>query len=84
MGRKHCGKGRNCSLGAISPFPTVFSKDLNCGHIKTRACMGKRLSGFQLSKFIYSKYMYNERYYNPRYETGRYHYPTYETWYLAE
>ena len=27
-GRKHCGKWRNCSLRAISPFPTVFSKGL--------------------------------------------------------
>ena len=26
MGRKHCGKRRNCSLRAIPPFPTVFSK----------------------------------------------------------
>ena len=26
MGRKHCGKRRNCSLRAISPFSTVFSK----------------------------------------------------------
>ena len=26
--RKHCGKRRNCSIWAISPFPTVFSKDL--------------------------------------------------------
>ena len=26
--RKHCGKRRNCSLWAISPFPTVFSKGL--------------------------------------------------------
>ena len=25
MDRKHCGKRRNCSLRAISPFPTVFS-----------------------------------------------------------
>ena len=25
-GRTHCGKRRNCSLRAISPFPTVFSK----------------------------------------------------------
>ena len=23
--RKHCGKRRNCSSRAISPFPTVFS-----------------------------------------------------------
>ena len=25
-GRKHCEKRRNCSLRAISPFPTVFQK----------------------------------------------------------
>ena len=41
MGRKQCGKRRNCSLRAISPFPTVFSKDLYCRHVKTRACLGK-------------------------------------------
>ena len=28
MGRKQCGKRKNCSLRAISPFPTVFSKTL--------------------------------------------------------
>ena len=38
---KHCGKRRNCSLRAISPFPTLFSKDLYCRHVKTRACLGK-------------------------------------------
>ena len=26
LSRKHCGKKRNCSLRAISPFPTMFSK----------------------------------------------------------
>ena len=41
MVRKHCGKRRNCSLRAISPFPTVFSKDLYCRHVKTRAFFGK-------------------------------------------
>ena len=41
MGRKHCGKRRNCSLRAISPFPTVFSKDMYCRHVKTRGCLGK-------------------------------------------
>ena len=40
-GRKHCGKRRNCLIQAISPFPTVFSKDLYCSHIKTRSCLGK-------------------------------------------
>ena len=35
------GKRRNCSLRAISPFPTVFSKGLYCRHVKTRACLGK-------------------------------------------
>ena len=43
-GRKHCGKRRNCSLQAISPFPTVFSKDLYCRHVKTRACFWKGLT----------------------------------------
>ena len=28
--RKHCGKRRYCSLTAISPFPTVFSKEIYC------------------------------------------------------
>ena len=42
MVRKRCGKRRNCSSRAISPFPTVFSKDLYCRHVKTRACLGKR------------------------------------------
>ena len=35
------GKRRNCSLRAVSPFPTVFSRDLSCRHVKTRACLGK-------------------------------------------
>ena len=38
---KHCEKRRNCSLRAISPFPTVYSKDLSCRHVKTRPCMQK-------------------------------------------
>ena len=41
VGRKHCGKRRNCSLRAISPFTTVFSKDLYSRHVKMRACLGK-------------------------------------------
>ena len=27
----------------ISSFPTMFSKDLHCRHLKTRACLGKGL-----------------------------------------
>ena len=30
LGRKHPGKRRNCSLRAISPFPTMFSKVVCC------------------------------------------------------
>ena len=41
-GRKQCGKRRNCSL-AISPFPTVFSKDLFCRQVK-RSLFGKGLN----------------------------------------
>ena len=44
MGRKHCGKRRNCSLRAISSFPTVFSKVLYCRHAKDGACLEKRLT----------------------------------------
>ena len=40
MGRKHCGKRRNCSLRAISPFPTVFSKGLFPRGVKRRCCVG--------------------------------------------
>ena len=40
MGRKHCGKRRNCSLRAISPFPTVFSKGLFLRGVKRSHCVG--------------------------------------------
>ena len=43
MIRKHCGKRKNCSLQAISLFPTVVSKDLSCRQVKTRPCLGKGL-----------------------------------------
>ena len=51
MGRKRCGKRRNCSLCAISPFHTVFLKDSFCRHVKTRACLGKVLLIFILCSF---------------------------------
>ena len=38
--RKHCGKRRNCSLRAISPFPTVFSKGLFPSGVKRCHCVG--------------------------------------------
>ena len=38
---ENTGKKRNCSLRAISPFPTVFSKGFYCRHVKARACLGK-------------------------------------------
>ena len=40
MGRKHCEKRRNCSLRAISPFPTVFSKGLFPRGVKRCHCVG--------------------------------------------
>ena len=46
MGRKHCGKRRNCSLRVISSFPALFSKDFYCRHVKTRACFGNRLRAY--------------------------------------
>ena len=45
------GKRRNCSLRAISPFPTVFSRDLYCRHVKTRAFFGKGLTLHQMTNF---------------------------------
>ena len=38
---KHCGKRRNCSYKAISPFSTVFLKNFYCRYVKTRARLGK-------------------------------------------
>ena len=39
MGRKHCGKRRNCLLRAISPFLTVFSKGfVSQGRQKVSLC----------------------------------------------
>ena len=34
LSRKHCEKRRNCSLRAISPFPTMFSKAVGCSSVK--------------------------------------------------
>ena len=28
------GKGKNCSSGAISPFPTMFSKAVHCSCVE--------------------------------------------------
>ena len=39
-GEKHCGKGRNCLLRAISLFPTVFSKGFFPRGVKRRRCVG--------------------------------------------
>ena len=35
------GKGENSSLRTISPFLTLFSKDLYSWHVKTKGCLGK-------------------------------------------
>ena len=45
---KHCGKRRNCSLQAISPFPTVFSKDLYLQTRKNQGLFGKGLNTFSI------------------------------------
>ena len=42
-GRKHCGKRRNCSLRAISPFPAEFSKDLFFRQVKSKGMFWKGL-----------------------------------------
>ena len=45
-GRKHCRKRRNCSLPAISSFPTVFSKGLFSRGVKVSLC-GNGLTSIQ-------------------------------------
>ena len=49
------GKIINCLLQAISPFPTVFSKDLSCRNIKSRACLGQdQLDLTHDNQYLYS------------------------------
>ena len=36
----HCGKKENCPQQQFLPFPKCF-QDLDCRHIKTKACLGK-------------------------------------------
>ena len=57
--KKHCGKRRNCSMQAISPIPTVFSKDLFCRTHKNKDLFGKGLNlmsadHLKLEKFVIS------------------------------
>ena len=49
-GRKHCGKRRNCSLQAISPFPSVFKRLVSQGRQKVSLC-GNGLTHYQTTKF---------------------------------
>ena len=39
---------------AISPFPTVFSKDLYCRHVKTRVCLGLFGKGLKNCNLYYT------------------------------
>ena len=52
-GRKHCGKRRNCSLRAISPFPTVFSKGLFPRGVKRCHCVGMGLNAPDVLLIVY-------------------------------
>ena len=36
----------------IFSFPTLFSKDMNCRHIKTRACLGQGYGGLTASSTL--------------------------------
>ena len=42
-GKKQCRKMRNCSLQAISPFPTVFSEHLYSRHVKNQGLVWERV-----------------------------------------
>ena len=47
-------------LRAISPFPAVFSKDLYCRHVKTRACSGKGSSYKTLVLMRQNEYLWSK------------------------
>ena len=57
MGREHRGRRRNCSLRAISPFPTVFSKGLFPRDVKRCHClgMGSKVSCQTISYFFFQR-----------------------------
>ena len=48
MGRQYCGKRRNCSFRAISPFPSVFSKRLVLQTCKNKGLFWKGLTQYFL------------------------------------
>ena len=51
-GRKHCGKRRNCSLRAISPFPTVFFKCIFPRGVKWCYCVEMGFNSTLTAKVI--------------------------------
>ena len=51
MGRKRYEKRRNCSLRAISCFPSMFSEDLNCRLVKI-GLVWKRVNSLPNYKFF--------------------------------
>ena len=59
---------RNCSLRAISPFPTMFSKDLYCRHVETWERVKDMINNLKKIPFstvnflIVSKYKLPKRY----------------------
>ena len=54
-GRKRCGKRRNCSLRAISPFPIVFPKRLVLQTRKNQGLLGKGLTGIFTTVFYMTR-----------------------------
>ena len=61
MERKHCEKTRNCLFRATSPFPTVFSKDLYCRHVKIKVINGL-IACFMLANLFVEEMNMNNAY----------------------
>ena len=59
MGRKHCGKWRNCSSRAISPFPTLFLKRLIVQTRKKTGLFGKGLKHYSKILAIFVVFQQN-------------------------
>ena len=47
IGRKHCGKRRNCSSHAISPFSTAFLKNLVLQTRENKGLLGEGLKKYK-------------------------------------
>ena len=54
-GRKHMQEKEKFLVMSNFSFPTIFSKDLYCRHLETRACLGKGKSEYEIIMSVVEK-----------------------------